>query len=235
MATGKKTGLIVDCGSACCIVIPVVEGYVLDHATTRLSFGGDAITDYLDRLLQRSKGFQFISNSPSRRNTVQQIKEDCCFLLEIGGQEQDVRPVENYYLSDGNTIELKDERYRAPEILFDPPTAGYDERGLQHQILQAVRKSPIDNRKDLLGNILLTGATVQFRNFDRRLLQELQRLVPNGTLINISSAPTSQSLAWSGASALCTSTPSGSPFWMTREQFLQKPKEEAVRVISGLN
>lgn len=233
MATGKKTGLIVDCGSASCVVIPVVEGFVLDHATTRLSFGGDSITDYLERLIQRSKGFQFISNSVSRKDIIQQIKEDSCFL-EVGVEDPS-HPVEHYVLPDGNILELKDERYRAPEILFDPPTAGYDERGLQHQILQAVRKSPIDNRKELLGNILLTGATVQFKNFDRRLLWELERLVPAGTNINISSAPVSQNLAWSGASALCSSTPSGSAFWMTKEQFFQHSKDDAIRLISGLN
>lgn len=47
--------------------------------------------------------------------------------------------------------------FRAPEILFRPELIGQDYYGMQDSIFKSVLQSDIDLRRDLVGNIVLSG------------------------------------------------------------------------------
>lgn len=46
-ASGKTTGVVFDCGDGVTQVVPVYEGYCLNHAMQRIDLGGRDITEYL--------------------------------------------------------------------------------------------------------------------------------------------------------------------------------------------
>ena len=54
-------------------------------------------------------------------------------------------------------IQLAQERFRAPEILFNPSHIGLEYEGLPSLLVSAINRSDMDLRKDLFKNILLSG------------------------------------------------------------------------------
>ena len=64
-----------------------------------------------------------------------------------------------YELPDGHKIRLGPERFRAPEILFDPELIGLEYPGLPQILVDAINRTDMDLRKNLFANIVLSGGT----------------------------------------------------------------------------
>ena len=72
MCEGHRTGIVFDSGDGVSHIIPVVDGYIQQHAVRRLNLAGRHVTNYLVRLLMQS-GYAF--NSTADFETVRDIKE----------------------------------------------------------------------------------------------------------------------------------------------------------------
>ncbi|KAE8359494.1 actin family [Aspergillus caelatus] len=70
-ATGRTTGLSVDCGHGSTDFVPVYEGTALSHSILRMDVGGDEVTRYLMNTLGRD------SFSPE---IFQDMKEKHCYV-----------------------------------------------------------------------------------------------------------------------------------------------------------
>jgi actin-related protein len=57
-ASGRTTGVVLDCGHGASHAIPIYEGNMNVNAITRFDWAGDTLTDYLVKLLQK-KGYSF--------------------------------------------------------------------------------------------------------------------------------------------------------------------------------
>jgi centractin len=55
------------------------------------------------------------------------------------------------------------ERFRAPEILFQPNIVGEEFPGVHECLLNSIQKCDIDMRKTLFSNILLAGGSTLFQ------------------------------------------------------------------------
>jgi centractin len=53
-ATGRTTGLVLECGEGVTAATPVYEGYALPHAAVRADYGGGEVTEELAVLLRRA-------------------------------------------------------------------------------------------------------------------------------------------------------------------------------------
>ena|SRR3990167_386337 len=51
IASGRYTGVVVDCGHSVCNIVPIYEGFVLSEAVHQLPFGGQDLSTYLMELL----------------------------------------------------------------------------------------------------------------------------------------------------------------------------------------
>ncbi len=58
-ASGRTTGIVVDCGEGVSNTVPVYEGYTLPYATRRCSIAGDDLTEYLTKLLKQNHDMDF--------------------------------------------------------------------------------------------------------------------------------------------------------------------------------
>ena len=142
---GSETGVVLDSGDGVTHVIPVAHSYLLHHQIKRLDVAGRHITDYLIRLLQ-IKGYAF--NSTADFEIVRELKEKYCFVSCDIAADRKLDAETTYYnsytkLPDGRKIRISNEKFEAPEILFQPHLIQNELPGVHEMLYNAINVSKI--------------------------------------------------------------------------------------------
>ncbi len=93
-------------------------------------------------------------------------------------------------------MQVGPERFRAPEILFDPEIIGLEYPGVHQMVVDAIARTDLDLRKALYANIVLSGGTTMTRGFGDRLIHELQKLAVKDMRIKIFAPPERKYSTW---------------------------------------
>jgi len=199
-ASGRTTGIVVDCGEGVSHIVPVYEGFSITHAIARTDIGGIDITEYLRRLL-RQRGYSLTSTA--EQEIIRDIKERLCYValdpekeLALAQKVKDM--VKSYTLPDGETVQIGQERFMAPEIFMKPTLVGKDEPALSDQVNNSIRNCDVDLRRDLYQNIVLAGGSSMFPGLKERLHKEITALVPESIEVKIIAPPERRYSAWIG-------------------------------------
>jgi len=171
---GRINGLVVDCGNRL-QVMPVIRGYVNHNASVYQRNGIHQLTPYFKQLLTL-KGVHY-GETVGELEKVRKLKEELCRVSPKPLSSKPKLEHIKHVTSDGKTIELEEDRYQVGEALFDPSLLGVDVPGVHKQIYDVVKKSPIDERRMLLSNIVLSGGSTMFPGFGERLKEELWSLI----------------------------------------------------------
>jgi centractin len=222
-ASGRTTGVVLDSGDGVTNAVPVYEGFVLPHAVTRIDVAGRDVTEYL-QLLLRKAGHNF--HTSAEFEIVRDIKEKNCFVtfsidrksMEESEEENSGEPEIQYKLPDGNSIQIGTEKYRAPEVLFNPGLLGLEYVGIHQCLVNSIAKCDMDIRRTLFSEITLSGGSTMFEGFGERLLSEVKKLAPRDTKIKIWAPPDRILSTWLGGSILASLT-SFRKMWVTRKEF----------------
>ncbi|RLI09075.1 hypothetical protein DRO32_01385 [Candidatus Bathyarchaeota archaeon] len=227
-AHGGATGLVVDVGHGLTQIAPVWKGFLIPKAVRKMPLGGDDITTFLIHLLMK-KGYYLAT--PAGAEVVKDIKERMCYVAldpeeELRGRSPAdfTGPVGErglYRLADGTTIRLGEELFLAPEVLFNPPLMGLDLDPLPKLILDSIMACDIDQRRDLLENIIVCGGTSLLKGLKERLRVELERLLREEgirTRPRVVMPKLREFYAWMGASKLA-SLVEDLGLWVTREEY----------------
>jgi len=206
-ATGKVTGLVIDSGDGVTHIVPIYESMLITHAIRRINIAGRDVTRYLAKLLT-SRGYYFTSSS--ELEIVRDIKEKLCYVaLDYKKELEKAKKMpkaiaETYQLPDGSVLELVEERFMAPEIMFNPLLIGKEEKPLDEAVYDAIFACDIDIRPHMYENIVLSGGNTLIPNFAARLKKELQELVPPAARekINVFGIPERLYAVWIGGSIL---------------------------------
>jgi centractin len=99
-------------------------------------------------------------------------------------------------------LQIGPERFRAPEILFDPEIIGLEYPGVHQIVVDAINRTDLDLRKSLYSNIVLSGGSTLTKGFGDRLLTELQKLAVKDMRIKIFAPPERKYSTWIGGSIL---------------------------------
>ena len=75
-------------------------------------------------------------------------------------------------------VDIGYERFLGPEVFFHPEFANPDFNvPLSETVDTVIQNCPIDCRRDLYKNIVLSGGSTMFKDFARRLERDLKRTV----------------------------------------------------------
>ena len=225
-------GIVVDIGDHIDIV-PVIDGYPIESAINRLPYGGNAITEYLTKLLT-AKGIRYFSETETYINRY--IKEDSCVVSLNYVQDCEAcesKPalyshqinVDRFQLPDHRkAIVVDDARFKATEGLFTPGLWGKDVVGLHDLIWKSVQACPIDHRKQLLRSIFLSGGCSLLPGLQERLKAEITALAPAGSTVEVHASENRQHAAFLGAAVLARLT-SFSQSVITQEEWNSKGRD----------
>ncbi|KAL3570894.1 hypothetical protein D5086_028143 [Populus alba] len=225
-ASGRATSLVVDGGGGSTTIAPVHDGYVLQKAVASSPIGGELLTDCLLKSLE-SKGVMIKPRYSFKRKEIQlgvfqtvdldfpsttesyrlysqrviasDIKECVCRAPDTPYDESSYSniPMTPYELPDGQTIEIGADRFKIPDILFNPSLVqtipGMDNfveiassaRGLPQMAIESINKCDVDIRRELFSSILLAGGTASMQQLKERLEKDLVEESPQAARVKV--------------------------------------------------
>jgi len=215
-------GLVVTSGKTVTHAVPIYGGKV-QRGVQRLDLGGRDITNYLKKALNNySIDESEINVIKESMYNIKDNRESMCYVaadFESELQSSDITNTleRNYELSNGEVLTLNKERFIPPEVLFKPSISCLESVGIHEIAFNSIQSCDVKIRKELYGNILLSGGNTLFDGFQSRLFTQLRNFAPE-TKLGLNTPENPQYSSWKGGSELVKSGYLDDK-WITRAEY----------------
>ena len=207
-STSSTSGTVLESGEGVTQSCVIYEGYSIPCSYERYNYGGADVTEYLKNLLKK-RGYHFYNSTEFR--LVKDIKENSCFCY-VNNANNDIEETKrsanknpnNYYLPDGSSISIGDEKLLAPEILFNPEYIGKEYLSFPDMIINSISKVDIQIRLKSYEYILLSGGNTCFNALNEQLHSELKNKLIKNIKININKSDKPKYSCWIGGNIIST-------------------------------
>jgi actin-related protein len=108
--------------------------------------------------------------------------------------------------------------FRAPEALFQPSVLGQEAAGIHETTYNSIMKCDVDIRKDLYGNIVMSGGTTMYPGIADRMQKEINALAPSSMKVKIVAPPERKYSVWIGGSILA-SLSTFQQMWISKQEY----------------
>ncbi|RHW70174.1 actin related protein 3 [Trypanosoma brucei equiperdum] len=183
---GENTGVVVDSGDGVTHIVPIVDGFVMHNAIQHIPLAGRDITNFvLEWLRERGEPVP----ADDALYLAQHIKEKYCYIARNIAREFETYDSDlpnhitkhhavNRKTGESYTVDVGYEKFLGPEMFFSPDIFSREwTLPLPDVIDKAIWSCPIDCRRPLYRNVVLSGGTTMFPKFDKRLQKDLRALV----------------------------------------------------------
>jgi len=185
--TSKRslTGVVVDSGDGVTHCIPVADGYVIGSCIKHIPIAGRDITYFIQSLLRERETTIPPEQSMETARTIKERYSYVCPDLAKEFARYDAEPDKWIKRHEGQNsitkqpfgVDVGYERFLGPEIFFHPEFANADfTTSLSDIVDQTILQCPIDVRRGLYENVVLSGGSTMFRDFGRRIQRDLKRI-----------------------------------------------------------
>ena len=184
---GSLTGTVIDSGAGVTHVIPVAEGYVIGSSIKHIPIAGRDISLFVQHLLRQHE--KSIPPEDSLR-VAEEIKEEYCYVCpdivkEYEKYEKEpeswVKTYSGIYKKTNQkwSCEVGHERFLGPEVFFNPQILPKSEYTTPLPIVVdgVIQNTPIDVRRPLYENVVLSGGSTLYKDFGKRIQRDMQRIV----------------------------------------------------------
>jgi len=224
------TGTVIDSGDGVTHVIPMAEGYVIGSCIKHIPIAGRDLTSFLQQLIRDREGA--VVPPQESFETAKKVKENYCYVCPDLAKEYkkyDEAPDKFFKKYVGvesvtkkqYSFEVGYERFLGPEVFFNPEIFSSDFlTPLTKVVDQTIQSSPIDVRRGLYKNIVLSGGSTLFKGVDKRIQRDVKRMVderikrseelsqgrikPQPIEVNVISHNLQRYAVWFGGSILAT-------------------------------
>eukprot|EP01136_Pigoraptor_vietnamica_P032282 Opistho-1_new@93961 len=180
------TGTVIDSGDGVTHVIPVAEGYVIGSSIKHIPIAGRDITHFVQQLLRDREPQIPPEDSMEVAKRVKEQFSYVCPDIVKEFQKYDSEPDKWIKKYEGihavtkkpYSCDVGYERFLGPEIFFHPEFSNPDfETPISEVVDTVIQSCPIDVRRGLYKNIVLSGGSTMFKDFGRRLQRDVKRNV----------------------------------------------------------
>jgi len=180
------TGTVIDSGDGVTHVIPVAEGYVIGSSIKSIPLAGRDITAFVQQLMRERETTIPPSESMEVAKRVKETYSYVCPDIVKEFQKYDTEPEKWVRQYEGQeavtkkpyTADVGYERFLGPEIFFNPEILNSDFlTPLPKVVDDTIQTCPIDCRRGLYKNIVLSGGSTMFKDFSKRLQRDIKRSV----------------------------------------------------------
>ncbi|BHF84121.1 Actin-related protein 3B [Sparganum proliferum] len=180
------TGTVIDSGDGVTHVIPVVDGYVVGSCIKHIPIAGRDITSFIQQLLrERETGIPPELSMDVAKKIKERYSYVCSDLAKEFKKYDDdpakwlsIQDVTNHPKYPPVTVDVGYERFLGPEVFFHPEFVNPDyTQSISTVVEEVIQKSPIDARRGLYGNIVLSGGSSMFKNLGRRIERDIRNIV----------------------------------------------------------